>query len=179
MRVLDKPQVVRRRSAPRHAGAPYDAVLTADGRRLLEGKVAELRSAVPTLLQAVAEDGRDELARADYEAKLAELRRLETVLAHAAPVTVQPRTDAAVGLADRIVVAFLPRSRVDDLTPDPASTEEFLLVHPFEAPLDQLRISVASPLGRAVLGREVGDIVEFDSPTGRRTVRILSRTAGC
>jgi len=34
---------------------------------------------------------------------------------------------------------------------------------------------VTSPLGGAVLGHRVGNVVTFDAPTQRRSVRILER----
>lgn len=170
---------LRRRRTSRNAGAPYDAVLTVEGRRLLEAKTTELRTTLPTLRQAVTDDRDDELTRAAYETQLDELRRLESVLAQASPVMAQAHGGAQVSLGDRITVAFLPHPPGLDTTGEGALTEEFLLVHPFEAPLDLVRISVTSPLGRGVLGRRVGDVVEFDSPSGRRAVRILNRTPGC
>jgi transcription elongation factor GreA len=181
MRAVDERRSMRlrRRSTWRNAGAPYDAVLTAEGRRLIEAKAAELRATLPTLLQAVSEEPDDELTRAAYETPLDELRRLESVLAQAAPVLAQTHEGAQVSLGDRITVAFLPHPRGVDTTGEDALTDEFLLVHPFEAPLDLLRISVTSPLGRAVLGSQVGEVVEFDSPSGPRAVRVLNRTPGC
>jgi transcription elongation GreA/GreB family factor len=181
MRAVDERRSMRlrRRSTWRNAAAPYDAVLTAEGRRLLEAKAAELRATLPSLRQAVTDDPDEELTRTVLETSLDELRRLESVLAQAAPVVAQGHAGAQVSLGDRISVAFLPHPPDGDTTGEDALIEEFLLVHPFEAPLDLVRISVTSPLGRAVLGRQVGEVVEFDSPSGRRAVRILTRTPGC
>jgi len=169
---------LRRRSAWRNAGAPYDAVLTTEGRRRLEAKAAELRATLPTLLQTVSDDPDDELTRTAYETQRDELRRLESMLAQATPVVAQTHGGAQVSLGYRITGAFLPPPGAD-ATDEDALTDEFLLVHPFEAPLDLLRISVTSPLGRAVLGSQVGEVVEFDSPSGPRAVRVLNRTPGC
>lgn len=36
------------------------------------------------------------------------------------------------------------------------------------------RFSVHSPLGKALLGRKVGDIVEFDAPGGTQQIRIIA-----
>jgi len=54
-----------------------------------------------------------------------------------------------------------------------------LIVHGFEVELGDRRISPDSPLGRAVLGRRVGDVVEVPAPSGtyRCTVTAASRTA--
>jgi transcription elongation GreA/GreB family factor len=68
-----------------------------------------------------------------------------------------------VELGDEVTVEF-----------DAGETERFLLVDPVEAPLDQLRISVESPLARALLGRPVGEEVEVRAPGGRYRCRILA-----
>lgn len=170
MRLLETPVRPRTSRTPRRASAPFDALLTTEGKALLEHKAEEMRTVrLPALQQAAIEDRQDELARLTYEDGVLELRRIESVLAEARPIPTQPAVTDQVSLGDRITVAFLSDGDVE-------ITEQFLLVHPFEAPLDQHRISATSPLGRAVLGRRVGDIVSFDAPTRRRSVRVLDRT---
>lgn len=50
---------------------------------------------------------------------------------------------------------------------------EFLLVGPLEADPMQDRISYESPLGAAMLGRRVGDMVEADVPAGKVRYEII------
>jgi transcription elongation factor GreB len=45
-----------------------------------------------------------------------------------------------------------------------------------EVDLDQRRISYVSPLGRALMGKNEGDGVSFETPKGKRDVTILSVT---
>lgn len=52
--------------------------------------------------------------------------------------------------------------------------QAFMIVGPEEADLKLGRISVASPLARALLGHEVGDEVKIVMPAGPRTYEILS-----
>lgn len=49
----------------------------------------------------------------------------------------------------------------------------FLLVPPREANIEQGRLSVAAPMGRALLGREPGEEVAFDAPGGKVRMTIL------
>jgi transcription elongation factor GreA len=49
----------------------------------------------------------------------------------------------------------------------------YQIVGPEEANLDQGRISVASPLARALLGHFVGDEVKVRLPNGQRSYEIL------
>jgi transcription elongation factor GreA len=164
-----------RKARRRGAATATDVSLTDEGRALLEGKAAELREAtVPALLRAIDADRRDGQLRAEYERRVAELLRLEAILAEADALPAPRSRSGQATLGHLVTVAYLP-SGVDDANDAglPGIAEEFLLVHPVEAPLDLVRISVTSPLGQAVLGRRVGDIVEFDAPAGRHVVRIL------
>jgi hypothetical protein len=94
----------------------------------------------------------------------AELAYLHSILGQA--ITTQdlpPEQPGVVELGDEVTVEF-----------DAGETERFLLVDPVEAPLDQVRISVESPLARALLGRPVGEQVEVEAPGGRYRCRILA-----
>jgi transcription elongation factor GreA len=53
-------------------------------------------------------------------------------------------------------------------------SDRYIIVDPLEAPLDDRRISSDSPLGRALLGRHVGEVVEVHAPDGRCRCRIES-----
>lgn len=49
----------------------------------------------------------------------------------------------------------------------------YSLVGQEEANLDKGLISVASPLGRALIGKQTGDEVVFSAPAGKRTYEVL------
>lgn len=53
-------------------------------------------------------------------------------------------------------------------------TETHIVVHAAEAPLEDQRISVESPLGAALIGRHVGAEVEVPVPRGVYRCRILT-----
>jgi regulator of nucleoside diphosphate kinase len=50
--------------------------------------------------------------------------------------------------------------------------EEFTLVYPNEADALDGRLSVLAPLGMAVLGARVGDVITWRVPAGERTFRV-------
>ncbi len=52
--------------------------------------------------------------------------------------------------------------------------ERFLIVHPIEAPLDDLRISARSALAQALLGHQVGEELEVAAPSGPYRCRIVA-----
>ena len=52
------------------------------------------------------------------------------------------------------------------------AAKRYQIVGELEADIKQGRISVASPLARAVIGKQEGDVVEVDTPRGRREFEI-------
>ena len=49
----------------------------------------------------------------------------------------------------------------------------FRIVEPVEADAIADRVSAESPLGRALLGRHVGDLVQFRAPGGELAVTVI------
>jgi transcription elongation factor GreA len=144
--------------------------LTARGRDLVRDKVAVLRSIrLPEQLALVRADPDDGRLSADYVRLLGDLWELERLLAESVTVG-KKTTHGIVEFGDLVTIEFsaqhgLRRRR---------TVEQYLLVHPSEAPLDQLRISVESPLARAVLGQHVGARVDVHAPAGSYCVRVLA-----
>lgn len=56
------------------------------------------------------------------------------------------------------------------------SEQTYTLVSAQEADLSQGKISIKSPIGKAFLGKEVGDVVDVDVPAGSITFEILEIT---
>ena len=69
------------------------------------------------------------------------------------------------------VAAYGSRVTVEDLE----EGEEIIynLVFPEEAEVSQGKISLGSPLGRALLNRKVGDEIEVQTPKGKRHYQIV------
>jgi regulator of nucleoside diphosphate kinase len=76
----------------------------------------------------------------------------------------------AAGEVPRGVVTMRSRVRVRDLSDDAA--ESYTLVYPDETDINAGRLSVLAPLGTALLGARVGDVVEFDAPAGIRRLKV-------
>jgi transcription elongation GreA/GreB family factor len=144
----------RRAQHQRAPGSEASVVLTPDGHRWLTARAASLASEAE---QAGWGDG-------SLERGAAELAHLHSILRQAITTEeLPPERSGVVELGDEVTVEFAA-----------GDTERFLLVDPVEAPLDQLRISVESPLAQALLGRRVGEQVEVQAPTGRYRCRILA-----
>jgi len=56
---------------------------------------------------------------------------------------------------------------------DTGESVEYLLVGPDESDINAGRISVTSPLGKAMLGKEIGDEVLVAAPAGKRVYEIV------
>lgn len=144
-----------------------DAVhLTRQGRRHLGARARTLRhEIIPRLVELRDSSDRDYSVLADYERATAELARICAVLATAHPVEALPDDPDGVELGEAVTI------RVDGAPP-----ERYVIVHPSEAIVGARRVSAHSPLGRALLGRRVGDEVEVAAPGGTYRCVIESAT---
>lgn len=52
-------------------------------------------------------------------------------------------------------------------------TIEYLLVGPYESDVDKSKISVTSPIGKALIGKEVGEEVSVKTPGGIRRFEVV------
>ncbi len=80
---------------------------------------------------------------------------------------------ARVVPADKVpadVITMNSVVRLKDLDSD--EMEELELVYPVDADMAQNRISVLAPIGTAVLGYRLGDVIEWPVPAGVRRLRV-------
>lgn len=136
--------------------------LTEEGRRLLEDRVRELEERVRALREAVEERDRSNEVVESYHRAATELERVREFLESAAPVEAVPDNPRIVEVGDRVAI------RLAD-----GAEEEYVIVHALEAAVDDLRISVESPLAQALLGRDVGAEIVVEVPTGSYRCTIL------
>ena len=148
-------------------------VLTPDGLERLESELTHLKTARRAEIAAWLADiqtsagGDAELELERQSAREAQgmlearIAQLEGLLARA--VVVEP-TARAPGVAD-IGAKVTVRDEEDEDT--------YVLVSPAEASARRGHISVASPVGAALLGHREGDVVEVSSPAGTRLLQIL------
>ena len=77
--------------------------------------------------------------------------------------------EASEGSVDRVIFG----STVDLEDLDTGEEARYRLVGPYEADLAQGTISVTSPIGRALIGKEAGDDVRVQTPGGVKNLEIL------
>lgn len=68
------------------------------------------------------------------------------------------------------VVTMNSKVRIKYLDTDEEKT--FTIVFPFDADIRQEKLSILAPLGVAVIGCRVGDEAQWETPAGKRKVRI-------
>lgn len=148
-------------------------LLTAEGieelRRELEYLVNVRRPELARVLRRAIQQG-DLSENADYIAAKEEqaflegrIQQIETMLRHAVLIEDNGGSAGAVDVGSRVTV----------LEEGQETPEVFRIVGPAEADPLRGRISHESPLGQALLGRRVGDVVTVDAPAGPITFRVL------
>jgi transcription elongation factor GreA len=148
-----------------------ETLLTAEGFERLNRESDRLRVERQRLAErlrsalefggASPENGEYVDARRELELLERRMRLVEDRLSAAA--VVEPLKDGEVDLGERVTVLDLDSGETIDLRvvgrgeSDPAAGE----------------ISYESPLGAALVGRRVGDVVEADAPAGRRRLEVV------
>ena len=130
-------------------------LLTADGRAMIEARIHDIRERrMSELRPLLVEHERDERHVAEFESLLEEALEWEALLAEADTLPAESDRDE-VALGARVCIVY----------PDD-SLAWVRVVHPREAFLDDERISATSPLGTALMGAKVGDLVFVEAPVG-------------
>lgn len=140
------------------------AKLSAERAQLREERerIVERMRAALEFGRAFPENGEYLDARHELELLDRRLARLEDRLRGAEVVA--PQRDGAVDLGEVVTVLDLENTEIAD----------YRLVGSGEGDPAWGDVSYESPLGSALLGRRVGDVVEVDAPAGRRRFEVVS-----
>lgn len=137
-------------------------MLTAKGLEKLNGDVARLRAEREGLVVRVRTEEPDSFdARHELELLDRRLTLLEERL-HRSEV-VESRLDGEADVGERVTVLDL----------ESGSTTDYRIVGSGESDPAALEVSYLSPIGSALLGRRVGDVVEVEAPRGLRRLEIV------
>ena len=145
--------------------------LTANGYLEVENELNKLREEDrPRIIQAIKEARAqgDLSENADYDAARneqaqveARIKELEYMIEHAIIIEDAPKD--VVGLGSTVEIEY-----VDD-----GDTDEYKIVGSMEADPFENKISDESPIGAALSGKKVGDIVNVPSPNGNYDVKVV------
>lgn len=147
--------------------------LTKEGFLMLEQELKNLKSVErPNIIAAIAEarSHGDLSENAEYSAAKEKqsfiegrIQELEAVVSRAQVI------DPALNKGD--VVRFGAKVLVVDEDSDKES--RYQIVGDYEADIEKNKISLSSPLAKALIGKEVGDIAEYTAPGGKKSFEIL------
>jgi transcription elongation factor GreA len=153
--------------------------MTVEGAERLKVELQRLKSVErPAVIQAIAEarSHGDLSENADYDAAKerqgfieGRISELEAKLANAQVI------DPAQIEADGRVV-FGARVEIEDL--DSGERNAWQIVGDDEADIKEGKISINSPIARALIGKSEGDAVEFQAPGGLRNYEVVKVSYG-
>ena len=148
--------------------------ITRNGSELLKAELKQLKSIDrPNIVQAIAEARAqgDLSENAEYDAAKerqgfieGRLAQIEAILSQA--VIIDPASLSADGKC-----VFGVTVEIEDLDEEKNST--YQIVGDDEANIKLGKISINSPLAKAMIGKEEGDVVEFESPGGLKNYEII------
>ena len=149
-------------------------ILTSVGAEKLRAELKNLKSVErPKVIAAIAEarSHGDLSENAEYDAAKEQQGFIEGRIAELeSSLSIAEVIDpSSIGVSGKVVFGALVR--LFDEEQDSEVT--YQLVGNLEADLEQGKISISSPIGKALLGREEGDEVEFNAPGGKRVYEIL------
>ena len=147
-------------------------LLTKDGITELENELAELIAQRVTVAESIktAREFGDLAENAEYQSARQEQERLESRIAEIehilqnVDVIKKPKVDNKVQIG----------SKVDLKSEMSGKTKQFQVVGTVEADPLNGKISDESPIGRALLGKALGDIVEIVIPTETATYKVVA-----
>ena len=148
-----------------------DILLTNEGFLELEEELNELKNVRrPRVIEAI-KDARaqgDLSENADYDAARTEqaevegrIKELEFMLANA--TIIEKKDSHLIDVGSTVTISY-----VDD-----DEEEVYHIVGRMEADPFENKISNESPIGKAILGKKEGDMVEIASPTGSYQIKIV------
>jgi len=149
--------------------------ITARGAEKLRAELKHLKSVErPRIIQAIAEarEHGDLKENAEYHAAREQQSfvegRIEEINAKLSNAEIIDVT--TLGVSGRVVFG----ATVEIADDDTGEQTTYQIVGEDEADIKEGFISVSSPIARALIGKEEGDVVEFQAPGGLKTYEILS-----
>jgi len=136
--------------------------LTLTGYNELQSELSELQKQLPMVVDRVAkareqgdlsENAEYHAAREDHAAVVGRIEELSDIL-NRSEIIQNTTSKTQVGVGSRVLV---------DVN---NSSHEFTIVGEWEADPSAKKISHESPLGKALIGKEVGEEVKVDAPAG-------------
>lgn len=135
--------------------------LKTNGRKVMAQKIADARGHGD-----LSENAEYDAAKEEQQHLEMKISRLELTLSHAKIIEAKDLPNDKIYILSRVKLKDL---KTNDLF-------EYLLVSPEESNFEDNKISVTSPIGKALLGKTKGQTVEIKVPVGLLKYQILDIT---
>ena len=145
--------------------------MSQEGYDKLVAELRELEAQVPKVKDAIAEARAQGDLSENYEYRaakreqaklLSRIRFKQRVLEFARVIDTKRLKADTVGLLTKVKMTNL----------NTQARMAYTLVSPHESNLQEMKLSIKSPIGQALVGRKVGDVVEVKVPVGTLKLRI-------
>lgn len=147
--------------------------LTKVGFEELENELQNLKNVErPAVIEAIAEarSHGDLSENAEYSAAREKqsfiegrIKELEAVISRAQVIDPSTMNGGIIRFGASVLV-------VDE---DTDEEKEYQIVGDYEADIDRNKISLSSPLAKALIGKSIGDSIEFNAPAGTKSFEVL------
>ncbi|NJO35091.1 MAG: transcription elongation factor GreA [Rhodospirillales bacterium] len=147
--------------------------MTSDGFTRLEEELRHLKAVErPAVIRAIAEarENGDLSENAEYHAARERQSFIEGRVAELEDKIARAEVIDVTKLSGKQVMFGATITVVDEDTDEKNS---YQIVGPDEADVKAKRLSITSPLARAVIGKKVGDTVEVTTPNGSKSYEIV------
>jgi transcription elongation factor GreA len=111
----------------------------------------------------ISENAEYDAAKEEYQFLQKKMGEIEEMLKQCEIAEIKRNPNGVVDFGGRVALKNL----------DTDEEVAYTVVGPYESDIERGRISMSSPLGRALLGKGVGDEVCFSAPGGERTYEII------
>lgn len=112
----------------------------------------------------ISENAEYEAAKEEYQFMQKKIGEIEEMLTTSVIVEVKRSVNGIIEFGNKVQLKNL----------DTDEEAVYMIVGPYESDIQKGTISISSPLGRALLGKNVGDEVTFKAPGGERTYEIIT-----
>lgn len=150
--------------------------ITRDGYDNLKKDLEYLRNTKrPKILQAIeearehgdiSENAEYDAAKEEYQFLQKKMGEIEEMLGNSEIVDTKRSLNGTVEFGGIVLLRNL----------DTDEEVTYRVVGPYESDIQKKTISISSPLGKALLGKKVGDEVTFSAPGGERTYEVIEVT---
>ncbi|MBI2851506.1 MAG: transcription elongation factor GreA [Chloroflexi bacterium] len=160
-----------KKEAPVLSVRPDATILTREGLTGLEAELEELKDKRLNVIEEIRSAAADKDFRENVPLQAAREQKshiegriieLERMLKSAVVLEKQKRSAVCISIGDSIILCNLPDGQ----------DRCYVLVNPREVDAARGKISSASPIGKAIIGHEEGEIVEVTAPSGKLRYQI-------